>query len=55
MLVLTRREGDTIKIGDDVEITVTKVKGSQVRLGITAPKDVLILRKELKENKDGES
>ena len=47
MLVLTRRTGQSIKIGDDIEITVVSVKGDQIKLGITAPKDVEIFRKEV--------
>lgn len=47
MLSLTRREGETIKIGDDIELTVLEVVGRQVRLGISAPKDVTILREEV--------
>ncbi len=47
MLLLTRRTGETIRIGDDIEVTVLGVKGNQVRIGITAPEDVEILREEL--------
>lgn len=47
MLVLTRKTGESIKIGDDIEITVVSVKGDQIKLGITAPKDVEIFRKEV--------
>lgn len=49
MLVLTRRIGESIKIGDDITLTVTDVNGSQVKLGIAAPSDVPILRQELTE------
>ena len=47
MLVIRRRAGETIRIGGDVQIEVLEVTGAQVKLGITAPKDVLILRKEV--------
>ncbi len=49
MLILTRRTGETLKIGDDVEVTVLGVKGNQVRLGITAPKEVAVHREEVYE------
>ncbi|MGB5612218.1 MAG: carbon storage regulator CsrA [Sedimenticolaceae bacterium] len=48
MLVLTRNEGQTIMIGDDVRVTVVSTKGGQVRFGIEAPRDVTVLREELK-------
>ena len=47
MLILTRRVGETLIIGDDVNITVLGVKGNQVRLGINAPKDVSVHREEI--------
>ncbi len=47
MLVITRRKGETIRIGEDIEITVVKIDDSSVKLSISAPKDVTILRKEL--------
>lgn len=47
MLVLTRRVGETLCIGDDVTITVLAVKGYQVRLGVNAPKDVEVHREEI--------
>lgn len=47
MLILTRRAGETICIGDDIRIVITGVSGNQVRIGIQAPKDVKILREEL--------
>lgn len=47
MLILTRRIGETIMIGDDVTITVLGVKGNQVRLGVNAPKEVAVHREEI--------
>lgn len=47
MLILTRRIGETLIIGDNVNITVLGVKGNQVRLGINAPKDVSVHREEI--------
>ncbi|KZO00152.1 carbon storage regulator CsrA [Pseudobacillus badius] len=47
MLVLTRKTGEAIQIGDDIEITVVSVKGDQVKLGINAPKHIDIHRKEV--------
>lgn len=47
MLILTRRVGETLMIGDDISVTVLGVKGNQVRLGINAPKDVAVHREEI--------
>jgi carbon storage regulator len=47
MLVLSRKPGEAIRVGEDVEITVVEVKGDMVRLGIQAPRDVQVWRKEL--------
>ncbi|MBT2643575.1 carbon storage regulator CsrA [Bacillus sp. ISL-41] len=47
MLVLTRKNGETIKIGDDIEITIVSAKNDQVKIGIKAPKNVEIFRKEI--------
>lgn len=49
MLILTRRVGETIMIGDEVTITVLGVKGNQVRVGINAPKHVAVHREEIYE------
>jgi carbon storage regulator len=47
MLILTRRVGETIKIGEEISVTVLGVKGNQVRVGISAPKDVAVHREEI--------
>ena len=47
MLILTRRIGETINISDDIEVTVLGIRGHQVRLGVNAPADVRINRKEI--------
>lgn len=47
MLILTRRVGETVVIGDEIQVTVLGVKGNQVRLGVTAPKDVAVHRSEI--------
>jgi carbon storage regulator len=47
MLILTRRVGEAVMIGNDVTITVLGVKGNQVRIGINAPKDVAVHREEI--------
>ena len=47
MLILTRRVGETVTIGDNVRVTVLGVKGNQVRLGIDAPKDIAVHREEI--------
>ena len=47
MLVLTRNTGETINIGNDVEVTVLGVKGEQVRIGIKAPDDIVVNREEV--------
>jgi carbon storage regulator len=47
MLILTRRVGETVIIGNDVDVTVLGVKGNQVRLGVKAPRDVTVHREEI--------
>jgi carbon storage regulator len=47
MLILTRRAGETLMIGDDIVITVLGVKGNQVRIGVDAPRNVAVHREEI--------
>lgn len=57
MLILTRRIGESVVIGDDVSVTVLGVKGNQVRLGVNAPRDVSVHREEIyaKIQREGEA
>ena len=60
MLILTRRVGETVVIGDDVTVTVLGVKGNQVRVGVNAPKEIAVHREEIferikREQADGEA
>ena len=57
MLIITRKKGESLMIGEDIEIIVSKIDDGSVKIGINAPKDVTILRKEIfeeveKENKE---
>ena len=59
MLILTRRMGETLIIGEEITVTVLGVKGNQVRLGVNAPRNVAVHREEIfariKSENDGES
>jgi carbon storage regulator len=50
MLVLSRKESEKVLLGDEIVLTIVRLSGDRVRLGIEAPSDMLILRKELDEN-----
>lgn len=54
MLVLTRKEQETVKIGDAIEVRVVRIRGSQVKLGFTAPRDLKIDRGESPRPPEGE-
>jgi len=47
MLILTRRVGESLMVGDEITVTVLGVKGNQVRIGVSAPKDVAVHREEI--------
>lgn len=49
MLIITRKKGESLMISDDIEITISKIEDGSVKIGIQAPKEVSILRKELLE------
>lgn len=49
MLILTRKEGESLRLGDDITVTVVSVKGGNVRIGIDAPRDLAVHREEIYE------
>lgn len=55
MLIITRKKGESLMIGDDIEIVVSKIDDGSVKIGINAPKDVSILRKEIYEEVENEN
>lgn len=54
MLILSRRPGEVLQIGDDVTVTIVSVRGNQVRIGIDAPRNVQVDRAEIRERKDND-
>ena len=55
MLILTRRPGETIRIGDDIEITILEKRGHQIRVGVTAPRSLPVHRSEVWERIEREN
>ncbi len=55
MLILTRKIGESLLIGDNIRVTVLEIRGKQVRLGIEAPADIAVLREELSQHIDQEN
>jgi carbon storage regulator len=55
MLIITRKKGESLMIGDDIEIIVSKIDDGSVKIGIKAPRDIQILRKELYEEVEREN
>lgn len=55
MLIITRKEGESFIIGDNLEITITKIADGNVKIGIEAPKEMIILRKELYKEVESEN
>ncbi|MBW7996642.1 MAG: carbon storage regulator CsrA [Candidatus Glassbacteria bacterium] len=49
MLILTRKQGESVAIGDDIQITVVEIQGKQVKLGVKAPREVAVHRQEIYE------
>ncbi|WP_439106024.1 carbon storage regulator CsrA [Congregibacter sp.] len=47
MLILTRKEGESLRLGDDITVTVVSVKGGNVRIGVNAPRDLAVHREEI--------
>ncbi|OPJ64528.1 carbon storage regulator CsrA [Clostridium chromiireducens] len=55
MLIITRKQGESLMVGDDIEIIVSRIDDGSVKIGIKAPKDISILRKELYEEVENEN
>lgn len=55
MLIITRKKGESLMIGRDIEITISKIEDGSVKIGIKAPKEVTILRKEIYEEVENEN
>ncbi|MBC2455912.1 carbon storage regulator CsrA [Clostridium beijerinckii] len=55
MLIITRKKGESLMIGDDIEITISRIDDGSVKIGINAPKNISILRKELYEQVEEEN
>lgn len=55
MLILSRRSNETIRIGEDVSVTVLEIRGNQVRIGVSAPREVSVDREEIRARKEKEA
>lgn len=55
MLILTRKEGESLRLGEDITVTVVAVKGGNVRIGVTAPRDVAVHREEVYQRISGKA
>ena len=55
MLIITRKKGESIMVGDNIEIVISKIEDGSVKIGINAPKDISILRKEIYEEVEKEN
>lgn len=53
MLVLTRKEGESLLIGDNIKVTIVRAGANHVRVGVQAPREVKVIREELKERENG--
>ena len=54
MLILTRRVGESLRIADDIVVTILEVKGNQVKIGTDAPKDIPVVREEIRDRDHGQ-
>ena len=55
MLILTRKQGESVAIGDDIQVTVVEIQGKQIKLGVKAPREISVHRQEIYERIVGEN